>query len=200
MADFKTGHAQPAGFMAGAIKDGASLGLFKIKTDIATAPNGTFEVKVRNVSGKLVALTEIRLASGSVVESFRVKQAQYVINVANQWVVEKDNLLAIGNLVATISELNTLGVSDNGQVSGTATGAALGYEQNLSGMLTKSGTTPPPGLGTININKFLPDGTPNPNYVEPTVIKDRKKWLTYALVGVVVVLVAVFGYRAFKNA
>jgi hypothetical protein len=188
MADFKTGHAQPAGFTAGAIKDGASLGVFTFKSGQSYNAGGTVEVKVRLVSGILVALCEEKTATGTVVYSSRVKQHQFILNLSSL-VVEGGNMTAIANQVATINQLTTLGIADNAPtVPGTASGQAIGWEQSATGTLTKAG-------GTINPITGLVD-TPT---TTTTTTSKWKKWMTYALIGVAVVVVAVVGYRYFKK-
>lgn len=194
MADFKTGHAQPAGFAAGAIKDGASLGTFTFKSGQSYNAGGTAEVRVRLINGILVGLIEEKTSTGASVYSSRVKQAQFFTNLTSL-VVESGNMTAIAGQVATLNQLSTLGIQDNAtSVPGTATGQAIGWEQSATGTLTKTS-----GTGGTNTggNNLVNPNTPNSD--DPATTTKWKKWMTYVAIGVGVVIVAIVAMKYIKK-
>lgn len=190
---FATGHTAPAGFAAGQLADGASIGTFRIKNAHPTAGGGTVEVFIRAYGGKNVVLTEYRNATSGMVESKRVKQADFLTNVNNDVLAAPSDVLRnLVPLVANAAQLVAIGVQDNGQVPGTASGK-LSLTQNADGVVSAyTGTGAVTPQGAVGV---YPDKPGSPSPAGKFLATNKKK----IIIVLAVIAVAVAGYFAYEK-
>lgn len=138
---FPSGHTPRSGFAAGQLRDGQSFGTFTVANYV---PAGTstgitvlYDVRLRYYQNTLIAVIGVlKQSDNSVVEPYVVKQAQYLLNVANAvGSTAVPTLRDLANQVASLSKLQSLNIPDNGNVPTQASDLPIPFQQDDNGYL-----------------------------------------------------------------
>lgn len=130
---FPTGHNQPAGFVAGQLKDGSSFGTIDVGSFGGQPVK--FKIDLRYYRNKLVAISSVLKPDGvTVISPAAIVQRQYLLNIV-QLALPNDitTLKTLAPLVADEAGLSSVGLSPTQNVPTNATGDLIPFAMNADG-------------------------------------------------------------------
>lgn len=136
---FPSGHNPRSGFAAGQLRDGQSIGTFTVTNYVPSGQSSAitvlYDVRVRYYQNTLIAVVGVlKQSDNSVVEAYMVKQAQYLLNVANAvGSTAVPTLRDLATLVASLSKLQSLNIPDNGNVPTQPSDLPIPFQQDADG-------------------------------------------------------------------
>ncbi len=155
---FPSGHVAPAGFVAGPLVDGASLGKFAMSSSNGIAAGGTLEIKVLYRSAKLIGVMSITSAAGTAIYTNQVKQRNYFLNLynGNYFTSPPPTLQTIINLLADDAGLASAGLTAV-QTAPASTGVAIPFSLSADGVLAvvSTGSNIDGGSGGAGTSTFV---------------------------------------------